>query len=213
MARPSQDHQIRITEILDAVEPLFDTKGYRETTISDIAKKLGVAQGMMYYYFKSKDEILEALINRKLSFFISAIKDLALSGSITPPCKIELLLHTVFQIVRSNKILLDFVYDDQHLHLKAKSSRQVNLLLAPWILKIIEQGVHQQYFHIFHSQTTSDFILIIMQRLIDVWYEKMPPDLFSYQLKMAEALIERALGAQEGVIHISLENIYTQAGR
>jgi AcrR family transcriptional regulator len=213
MARPSQDHQIRITKILDVVESLFDDKGYCETTISDIAKKMGVAQGMLYYYFKSKDDILEALIKRKLSFFVSTIKDLALSNRMTPPCKIKLLLHTVFQIVRSNKILLDFVYDDQHLHIKAKASRQVNLLLAPWLLKIIEEGVRQQYFHIFHAQTTSNFILIIMQRLIDVWYEKMPLDLFSYQLKMAEVLIERALGAQEGVIHISLETIDIQVSR
>jgi AcrR family transcriptional regulator len=207
MARPPQDHQIRITEILDAVEPLFDTKGYRETTISDIAKKIGVAQGMLYYYFKSKDDILEALINRKLSFFVSDIKGIALSNRVTPPCKIESLLYTVFQIVRSNKVLLDFVYDDQHLHIKAKSSRQVNLLLAPWLLKIIEEGIHQQCFHIFHAQTTADFILLIMQRLVDVWYEKMPRELFAYQLKMAEALIERALGAQDGTIHIVLETI------
>ncbi len=207
MARPPQDHQIRITEILDAVEPLFDTKGYRETTISDIAKKIGVAQGMLYYYFESKDEILEALINRKLSCFVSGIKDMALSNSMTAPCKIELLVHTVFQIVRSDELLLNFVYDDQHLHLKAKSSRQYNLLLTPWLLKIIEEGVHQQYFEVFHSQTTSDFILLIMQHLVDVWYEKMPRELFAYQLKMAEVLIERALGAQEGSINISLETI------
>jgi AcrR family transcriptional regulator len=207
MARPLQDHQIRITEILDAVEPLFATKGYRETTISDIAKKIGVAQGMLYYYFKSKDEILEALINRKLSGFGSDIKDMALSNSVTPSRKIELLLYTVFQIVRSNEMLLDFVYDDQHLHIKAKSFRQVNLLLAPWLLKIIEEGVHQQCFHIFHAQTASDFILLIMQRLVDVWYEKMPHEQFAYQLKMAEGLVEKALGAQDGTIHIVLETI------
>jgi AcrR family transcriptional regulator len=204
MARPPQDHQIRITEILNVVEPLFIAKGYRETTISDIAKKMGVAQGMLYYYFKSKDEILKALINRQLSFFVSDIKDMALSNNMIPPRKIELLVHTMFQIVRSNEMLLDYIYDDQHLHIKVKSSRQANLLLEPWLLRIIEEGIRQKHFHVLHSKTALDFILIIMRRLVDVWSEKMPPELFSYQLKMAEALIGKALGAQDGTIHISL---------
>ncbi|HAK72354.1 MAG TPA: TetR/AcrR family transcriptional regulator, partial [Sporomusaceae bacterium] len=65
MARTPQDPQIRITEILDTAEQLFSDKGYRGTTISDIAKTMGTAQGMLYYYFKSKEEILEALINRQ----------------------------------------------------------------------------------------------------------------------------------------------------
>ena len=52
MARPSKDPQIRINEILDATEPLFYAKGYYETAISDIAEKMGVAHGMIYYYLK-----------------------------------------------------------------------------------------------------------------------------------------------------------------
>jgi AcrR family transcriptional regulator len=43
-------------EILDVAEPLFAVKGYRKTTIGDIAKELNVAQGMLYYYFKSKEK-------------------------------------------------------------------------------------------------------------------------------------------------------------
>ena len=76
MARPPQDPQVRITEILNAAEPLFYSKGYHETAISDIAQKMGVAYGVVYYYFKSKEELLEALINRELSDFISKIKAL-----------------------------------------------------------------------------------------------------------------------------------------
>jgi len=66
LAKIPQDPRIRIDEILDAAEPLFSANGYRKTTISDIAQELGVAQGMLYYYFKSKDEILEALIEKTL---------------------------------------------------------------------------------------------------------------------------------------------------
>ena len=67
MARPAQDPQIRINEILDAAETLFYERGYQPTMISDIVRKIGVAQGTFYYYFTSKEEIVVALINRHLS--------------------------------------------------------------------------------------------------------------------------------------------------
>ena len=50
MARPQQDPQIRINEILDAAETLFYDHGYHQTMISDIVKKIGAAQGTFYYY-------------------------------------------------------------------------------------------------------------------------------------------------------------------
>ena len=46
--RPPQDAQQRINEILNAAEYLFSTKGYEQTTIRDMARRMGVAQGTMY---------------------------------------------------------------------------------------------------------------------------------------------------------------------
>ena len=70
MVRITKDPQVRMTEILDAAEELFYVRGYHETAVSDIVKSNGVAQGTFYYYFKSKEEVLEALINRQISKFI-----------------------------------------------------------------------------------------------------------------------------------------------
>jgi AcrR family transcriptional regulator len=205
MARTPQDPQIRITEILDATEYLFAIKGYRGTTISDIAKKMGVAQGMFYYYFKSKEEILEALLNRHTSALISEIKDMTRSSNITPPHKMELMIVTLLHSVRyKDGVLIDTLYDDQNLHIKDKVCRQTKRSLTPWLLKIIEEGVLTQYFHVSHPTTVLDFILAIIELLIDALYEKLPVDLMSFRLRMAETLIEKALGAQETTIHISL---------
>ncbi|HWR40237.1 MAG TPA: TetR/AcrR family transcriptional regulator, partial [Patescibacteria group bacterium] len=97
MARPPQDPQVRITEILNAAEPLFYSKGYHETAIADIAQKMGVAYGVVYYYFKSKEELLEALINRELSDFISKIKMTIRSKNIPKRNKFQFVVQTIFQ--------------------------------------------------------------------------------------------------------------------
>ena len=62
MARIAQDPEVRRREILDAAEKLFEQKGFQRTTISDIAQAMNVAQGMLYYYFKSKEELLGDIV-------------------------------------------------------------------------------------------------------------------------------------------------------
>lgn len=204
MARPSQDPQRRINEILDAAEPLFLEKGYHNTAISDIAQKMGVAQGTLYYYFKSKEEVLEALLKRYIAKFISEIESLVYSGSIAPPRKFELVIQTIFYTVQSKEegLLLRSLYDERTLHLVDKIGRQAEQIIAPLLQKIIEEGVQQQYFRISHLRATVNLILAIIQSLVDVVYEKSDDDIVACQFKLAEELVERALGAQIGTIHI-----------
>ena len=89
MARIIKDTQVRMAEILDATEELFYTNGYHETAIRDIVKSIGVAQGTFYYYFKSKEEILEALINRQISKFLFELEKVVSADGMTPPRKLE----------------------------------------------------------------------------------------------------------------------------
>ncbi len=52
------------TEILDAAQKLFLSKGYEETSVSDIMDTAGGAKGMFYRFFESKDDVLHALGDR-----------------------------------------------------------------------------------------------------------------------------------------------------
>jgi len=205
MARTPQDPQIRITEILDAADQLFFTKSYQGTTIKDIAKKMGVAQGMLYYYFKSKEEVLETLLDRHASALISEIKEITCLNNTSPPEKMAL---TVAAVLRKTSykdgFLLNMLYDTQNLHIKDKLFRQLAVSLSPWLLNIIEEGTMNRDFCVSHAPTTVDYILVIMDFLSEALYEKTAADILSYRLRMAEALIEKALGAQEKTIHIIL---------
>lgn len=60
----SKSTKERQHEILDAANELFAEKGYDATSVSDIMKKVGIAKGTLYYHFSSKEEILDALIER-----------------------------------------------------------------------------------------------------------------------------------------------------
>ena len=64
MARIVKEADERRNEILDAAETLFTEKGYSKTTIIDILNQVGIAKGTFYYYFKSKEEVMDAIIER-----------------------------------------------------------------------------------------------------------------------------------------------------
>ncbi len=54
----------RKNQILDVAERLFGTKGFDNTSINDIINEIEIARGTLYYHFKSKEDILDAMIGR-----------------------------------------------------------------------------------------------------------------------------------------------------
>lgn len=58
-----KDPDERKQEILDAAIRVFARKGYEHTTISDVAKEIGVSQGLCYRYFPSKEAMYDAAID------------------------------------------------------------------------------------------------------------------------------------------------------
>lgn len=54
-------------EIVEAADRLFYRQGYAQTSFSDIAEAVQISRGNFYYYFKTKDAILEAVIAQRLA--------------------------------------------------------------------------------------------------------------------------------------------------
>lgn len=54
-------------EIVEAADRLIYRQGYAQTSFSDIAEAMQISRGNFYYYFKTKDEILEAVIAQRLA--------------------------------------------------------------------------------------------------------------------------------------------------
>ena len=62
-------------QILDAAICVLARQGYHGTRVSDIADEAGVAYGLVYHYFKSKDEVLNELFTERWSLLLAAIEE------------------------------------------------------------------------------------------------------------------------------------------
>ncbi len=70
----------RREQILSAARAVFNEKGYETTTISDIVRRAGVAQGTFYLYFPSKKEIVWALANKPMEIVAERVQATMTSG-------------------------------------------------------------------------------------------------------------------------------------
>jgi TetR/AcrR family transcriptional regulator, fatty acid metabolism regulator protein len=62
--------------ILDAAVRVFARTGFTQSRVSDIADEAGVAYGLVYHYFRSKDEVLDTLFLERWNVLLDVIRDL-----------------------------------------------------------------------------------------------------------------------------------------
>ncbi|HEY5659269.1 MAG TPA: TetR/AcrR family transcriptional regulator [Gaiellaceae bacterium] len=60
--------------ILDAAVRVFARKGYHASRVGDIAEEAGVAHGLLYHYFRSKDELLETIFRETWRDVLDAVR-------------------------------------------------------------------------------------------------------------------------------------------
>lgn len=199
--RITKEHEERRNEILDTAETLFYTKGYTKTTINDILQKIGIAKGTFYYYFKSKEEVMYAIIHRIVDQDIEVAKQIAQ--------KKEMNVHEkLLQILLSQG--QNGAEHDQKRELVTQFEQPGNEIihhqtlviiikrLSPVLAEVIEQGITEGVYHVERPQETIELLFAGAEFIFDVgsfhWSEKETENRILAFLN----LMEKALGAKQG---------------
>ena len=80
MATPARASVDKRRIILDAAVRVFARQGFHTCRVSDIADEAGVAYGLVYHYFQSKDEVLDTLFLERWDVLLEAIREIDASG-------------------------------------------------------------------------------------------------------------------------------------
>jgi TetR/AcrR family transcriptional regulator, fatty acid metabolism regulator protein len=92
--------------ILDAAERVFAAHGFFAARVSEIAKEAGVADGTIYLYFKSKDEVLISLFESRMERFNQLLAD-AIPTTASPTEKLLTLIRTYLTLVREQPMVAE----------------------------------------------------------------------------------------------------------
>lgn len=95
--------EARRTQILDAAVQVFAQKSFHRTTIKDVAKAAGVADGTIYNYFKNKDDLLVAIVARlsEVYDFIGRVE--GLKGDSDPEQILKFVLQNRYNLLERNR--------------------------------------------------------------------------------------------------------------
>ena len=157
----------RRDEILDVAERLFCTNGYDNTSTNDILAEIGIARGTLYYHFKSKEDILDAMIDRILDEIIRKAKNIALNESMPV---LERLTKTVLAAnvdTKTGDMILEQVHKPQNALMHAKMQEKLLSKLVPLFVKIIEDGIAQNLMQTDYPEDTIQMLLLYSNSVFD----------------------------------------------
>jgi TetR/AcrR family transcriptional regulator, fatty acid metabolism regulator protein len=141
-----KQRQEREELIVRVAEEVLMEKGYHETSMDEIATRVGVAKGTVYLHFPSKEELVVAVFRRDLQVFLQKVEAAAVSAG-TPREKLEAILQVMSQDLFSKRIqLLYSLYNGANAELKRLFMEKKSCVREMWepvtalVTSLLEEG-------------------------------------------------------------------------
>lgn len=154
--------------IYDALEALMCDIPFKEISVEAIAQKANVGKGSIYYYFDSKDEILDAVIERSFRRAVREYLD-KIHCERTALGRIKELFNSIiekdFADSRRNLIVTLHLSDDLVLHNKLKEIAVQEI--SPILTVLLEQGVEEGSIKVEYPKESAEIIVTTLTVFLD----------------------------------------------
>ena len=164
-----QNHNKR-EQILDAMQELMGSSNAQAISVSDIAQKAGIGKGSIYYYFSSKNDIIDAVIERSYSRVLDAGNELASSSHMDAFKKMELIYHACLDSsteLRRQEAIGTFNEQQESAFIHQKFARIIITRLKPILTDIIRQGMEEGTIHCEYPEETAQIVLTVLTITLD----------------------------------------------
>ncbi|MCM1133869.1 MAG: TetR/AcrR family transcriptional regulator [Ruminococcus flavefaciens] len=185
--------------ILEAAQELMFQMTDKDISVNLIAKKAGIAKGSVYYYFKSKDEILDAVVEK---CYKNAIHEFfrELDSEKSALQKINLLFDSIIKSEFSNKeknlIVNLHLSDDVVLHNKMKMIAVQEI--SPILTALLKQGCIEGSIQTEYPKESAEMIVAVLTFFLDDTFFPSGSISLDYKLKFFSYCLEMCLKAEPG---------------
>ncbi|MFW6064796.1 MAG: TetR/AcrR family transcriptional regulator [Candidatus Natronoplasma sp.] len=193
-----KDPDDRKQELIDAAENLFSKVGFKETSVDDICDEVGVAHGLFYYYFDSKEDVIKAITERLIAELETKLEEIVEDTEMQADEKFKSFLDISLQRRKEKTYLLSFSSKKESPELYYSLYDETVEMLTPYMTKIVEQGIDEGIFNTDYPEQTIRFWLkgrLFLTGEDQVVREGM------YEDMIAEAfMVERLLDSEKRVL-------------
>ena len=196
MKRITKGPEERRRELIDTAERLFMEKGYEHTAISDIVKELNIAQGTVYYYFRSKEEILEAVVGKSITVLEQNVIQIIQDDGIDEATRLNAAINGILEFVSQRSDFIDFLHQDINAVMHAKLEKATLERIVPILSELVARGNARGRFDIENPTETVEFL---STALVYIFHQ---PDINTDQqrrerlCRSLETILNRVLGVK-----------------
>jgi AcrR family transcriptional regulator len=164
MSKSDEKKKEKEESLLDTAFQLFTKKGFKETSIQDIADNAGVGKGTFYLYFKDKYDIKEKIIQRKSKrLFSNAITALHKTDIKVFEDQIIFIIEHITDELAHNQILLKFIAKDLSLGVYNEAISNITNITddsnEETVLNLFMNGVKKNNIKLDNPETTLFMII------------------------------------------------------
>jgi AcrR family transcriptional regulator len=138
-------------QILGVAADLFGERGYRATTLDDLARRAGMSKATLYGYFRSKEELLAAIFHRTMTLFERGLREVLRPGLPPDERLRRVIRHHVRAVIGERSFLSVFFGEEANLpprllrvitRRKAAYDRRLQAIVARGLRAGVFVGVH-----------------------------------------------------------------------
>lgn len=195
-----KEHEERRNEILDTAEILFAEKGYENCAVNEILNRIGIAKGTFYHYFKSKEELLDAIIERTSNALVARANLIAEDEKLSPEDK---LLHVFLglRVSDANKEkLIEEMHKSENALMHQKSLASMINGVTPILVKVIEEGNEKGVFACEYPEQYMQIFICSASVLFDEGIFELEECKQEAMFIAMFTLMEQMLGVEKGMI-------------
>lgn len=167
--RVSKKPEERRQEIIEVAQRHFEEKGYEATQIKDIVREMGVAQGLFYYYFKSKDEVFEAVAESYASVVVKKIA-VRIEQETTALEQLYGIVDGFAEVANDNRLIFEQLHKAQDGLFLKKIVELLRYLLIPKVTEIVKEGVKSGELDCVYIEEISAIISLGIFQFLEAYY-------------------------------------------
>lgn len=209
--RVVKEAEERRNEILDVAERLFVTKGFDQTSITDILNEIGIARGTLYYHFNSKEDILDAIISRITKKLVAQAEAIAGQKEIPVLQRLTLMMKALNVNDDLGHEIMEQVHKPQNALMHQKMQGELLASVNPLITSLIREGIAQGICQTQYPAEVVEMTLLYSNTVFDDLVEHSEEE---RNRKIAAFIynLERLLGMEQGSMQTAVLPIFEDAG-
>lgn len=169
--RVVKEAEERKNEILDVAERLFGTKGFDGTSTGDILNEIGIARGTLYYHFKSKEDILDAMIGRMTGSLVAKASEIAGDKDVPVLQRLTRMMMALNVDGNLGHEIMSQVHKPQNALMHQKMQEQLLAGVNPIVTGLIEEGIAQGICRTDYPAEVAEMTLLYSNTVFDALAE------------------------------------------